>query len=99
MSEDNYLWIENEKGGKAVWANRRLYIAIDDAMLFLDVAHEGDVEIICSGEDIYYPVYYLKTRKQSEEWTATFNKWLSELYRCVAESLDDELMEALHDPA
>ena len=47
MTHDNYLWIENEDGGKSVWANRKLYIAIDDAMLFLDVAHEmrGNITI------------------------------------------------------
>ncbi len=91
MSEDNYLWIENDAGGKAVWANRKLYIAIDDAMLFLDVAHEGNIEIISSDGDIYYPVYYLKTRKQSSEWTAKFNSLLSNIYRHIAETLDDEL--------
>ena len=91
MTHDNYLWIENERGGKSVWANRKLYIAIDDAMLFLDVAHEGGIKIIADGDDIYYPVCYLKTRKQSNEWTAKFDKILSNIYRHIAETLDDEI--------
>ena len=91
MTHDNYLWIENEDGGKLVWANRKLYLAIDDFMLFLDVAHEGNIEIITDGDDIYYPVYYLKTRKQSSEWTAKFDKILSNIYRHIAETLDDEI--------
>ena len=62
------IWIESSKGGKAAWSNRKLYIAVDDAALFLDAGNEG-VEIISSGGDIYYPANSCKedlTHKNSQ---------------------------------
>ena len=83
------IWIESSKGGKAAWSNRKLYIAVDAAALFLDAGNEG-VEIISSGGDIYYPSEFLQGRPNSKEFTNMFNALLVRLYREVAEKLEDE---------